>query len=265
MDLFVRLDAWISAIIFSCSMIGAWWLGDWRRSAESSEASSETARPSTRIEDAALALFGLLLAFCFAGAASRYEARKQVLVDDAMAIGGLATVAGLLEEPDRSALQRELRGYVEQRLAFGATPLDDPRMKELLRETRATHGRLSAQVSAAIMRKNTPSVHPALVGALNELTEAADRRLYRVQEHVPGSIVVMLVLFGAFAAYTMGRLRDAQRSAPGGPARIVAYSLLVGLVFFVTIDFEQPRRGLLRVAQTPMEDLKAALRAPTPP
>jgi hypothetical protein len=100
MDLFVRLDAWISAIIFSCSMIGAWWLGDWRRSAESSEASSETARPSTRIEDAALALFGLLLAFCFAGAASRYEARKQVLVDDAMAIGGLATVAGLLEEPD---------------------------------------------------------------------------------------------------------------------------------------------------------------------
>jgi hypothetical protein len=71
-------------------------------------------------------------------------------------------------------------------------------------------------VAAAIARKTTPSVHPALVGALNGLMDAADRRLYRVREHVPGSIVVMLVVFGVFAAYTMGRLRDAPHSEAGG-------------------------------------------------
>ena len=61
----------------------------------------------------------------------------------------------------------------------------------------------------------------------------------------------------------MGRLRDAQRSEPGGPARIFAYAMLVGMVFFVTIDLEQPRRGLLRVSQTPIEDLRSLLAAPT--
>lgn len=35
-------------------------------------------------------------------------------------------------------------------------------------------------------------------------------------------------------------------------------------MFYVTIDFEQPRRGLLRVSQTPMEELRASLAAPSP-
>jgi hypothetical protein len=176
-----------------------------------------------------------------------------------MAIGGLATVSSLLEEPERSAIHREVRVYVDQRLAFGTTTLDDPRMEGLLRDTRASQGRVSSLVGAAIAKKNTPSVHPALVSALNGLMDAADRRLYRVREHVPGSIVLMLVVFGLFTAYTMGRLRDAQRSEAGGPSRIVAYAVLVGLVFFVTIDLEQPRRGLLRVSQAPMEDLRSSL------
>jgi hypothetical protein len=264
MDLFLRLDSWLSAAIFSALMIVAWWLGDRRRlMGNPAIHGGATQKPSTRIEDASLALFGLLLAFCFAGAVSRYEARKQVLLDDAMAIAGLATVNSLLEEPDRSAIDREIRAYVDQRLVFGITPLDAPQMEGLLRDARAAQGRMTSLVSAAITRKNTPSVHPSLVDALNGVMEAADRRLYRVRAHVPGSIVLMLVLFGVFAAYTMGRLQDAPRGEAGGPARLMAYAVLVGLVFFVTIDLEQPRRGLLRVSQAPMEDLRSSLAAPT--
>lgn len=266
MDFFVRLDAWLSAVIFACLMVAAWWLGDRRREAarEANEGAASQ-KQSTRIEDATLALFGLLLAFCFAGGASRYEARKQVLLDDAMAIGGFVTVADLLADPERSALQRQIRIYVDQRLAFGVTALDDPKMAGLIRDSRASQGRISALVAAAIAKMNTPSVHPALVNALSGLTEAADRRLYRVREHVPGNIVMMLVVFGVFAAYTMGRLRDARSSEAGGPSRIVAYAVLVGLVFFVTIDLEQPRRGLLRVSQAPMQDLRSSLVAPPLP
>ena len=74
----------------------------------------------------------------------------------------------------------------------------------------------------------------------------------------------MLVLFGMSAAFTMGRLRDASATEVGGPARMVAYALLVGLVFYVTIDFEQPRRGLLRVSQAPMDAVRASLAGPRP-
>lgn len=263
MDLFLRLDSWLSALIFSLLMLVAWWVGDHARPAASrpTEESGQS-RPSTRIEDAILALFALLLAFCFAGAAARYEERKQGVLEDALAIGSFATVASLLEEPERSAMHREIRAYVEQRLVFGNTDFDDPEMQRVLREARASHERMRRLVSAAVTRKNAPSVHPPLVSAFNEMTDAAERRHNRLREHVPESIIFMLVLFGAFAAYTMGRLRDARPCAVGGRARIVAYALLVGLVFFVTIDLEQPGRGFLRASPLPMEELRSALSSP---
>ena len=262
-DLFVRLDAWLSALIFASLMLSGWWFGCRHRLTVTRKGADASNPPlSTRMEDAGLALFGLLLAFCFAGAATRYEARKQVLLDDAMAIGGLATVASLLQEPDRSSLQREIRAYVAQRLVFGTTPLEDPKMPGLINQARAHHARMTTLVSGAIARNNTPSVHASLVTALNGVMDAADRRLQRVREHVPESIVLMLVVFGVFAAYTMGWLRDTQRAVVEDLPRIMAYVTLVGLVFFVTIDLEQPRRGLLRVSQAPMEELRSSLALP---
>ena len=154
MDIFVRLDAWLSATVFSLLMLVAWWLGDRRRLvvARASEGQA-IQKGSTRIEDATLALFGLLLAFCFAGAAQRYEARKAVLLDDAMAIGGLATVSSFFEEPERSAQREELKAYVEQRMVFGLTPLGTPKMDGLLRDASASQERMRVLVAAAVAKK----------------------------------------------------------------------------------------------------------------
>ena len=102
MNLFLDLNAWLSAVIFAGLMLVGWWIGLRVRAAVPRPAETSPA-PSTRIEDAALTLFGLLLAFCFYGAAERYEHRKQLLRDDAVAIGELASVGSDLEEPDRGA------------------------------------------------------------------------------------------------------------------------------------------------------------------
>jgi hypothetical protein len=55
----------------------------------------------------------------------------------------------------------------------------------------------------------------------------------------------------------MGRLADGTRRGPA-----LAYVALVSLVLWVTLDMENPRRGLLRVSQQPMEEVQANL--PTP-
>lgn len=46
---------------------------------------------STRVEDGILAPFGLLLAFCFSGATGHYAVRKELLRNDASAIGGFVS------------------------------------------------------------------------------------------------------------------------------------------------------------------------------
>lgn len=259
MELFIRLDGWLSAILFASLMVVGWQLG--RLVRRRTSPAEDGKAPSTRIEDAGLGLFGLLLAFCFSGAAGRYEARKELLRDDAIAIGDFATTASILEDPDRADLNREIRTYVAQRMAFGPMRLDDPRMPALLEEGRASHARMGAIVRRAIAGKNSPTIHTPLLNGLNGLTSAHDKRLYGVRDHAAGSVVLMLVLFGVFTTFTMGRLHEQQENRRRSMFRVGTYIALVALVFFVIIDLEQPRRGILRVSQVPMQELLTSLEA----
>ena len=120
----INLDAWLSALVLAPLMIVGWGLGLTLRFVDQG---GET--KSTRIEDSALALFGLLLAFCFSGAAGRYEARKELLRDDVMAIAEFSDVGSMLVQPERSELHQEIQRYVQQRLRFGQMRPDAPEMQ----------------------------------------------------------------------------------------------------------------------------------------
>lgn len=254
MDFFVIQDAWISALFFALLMFVGWGLGLLMR-----RWGSEQPTASTRIEDSSLALFGLLMAFCFSGAAGRFEARKSLLHNDVIAIAEFAGVGSLLEEPERHALLGELQTYVQQRMVFGRTRLEDPAMPQLIKDGQYAQSRMLAIVKQAIARKNTPSAHTPLINAFNGMAEAHDKRLFGVRDQVNPHIVLMLVLFGVFTTFTMGRLQE--RSGKGSLFRIGSYIVLVTMVFFVTVDLEQPRRGLILVSQTPMLELSHSIQA----
>ena len=59
---------------------------------------------------ATLALLGLLIAFTFSLAISRFDARRQLVVNEANAIGTAWLRAGLASSPQDDALQRAIAG-----------------------------------------------------------------------------------------------------------------------------------------------------------
>src|SRR5262245_50288384 len=63
-----------------------------------------------------LGLLAFMLAFTFGMAGSRFEARRQVVLTEANAIGTTYLRAGLLPEPMRTEVQGLLRQYVDTRL-----------------------------------------------------------------------------------------------------------------------------------------------------
>ncbi len=256
-NIFVQLDAWLSALIFAGLMIVGWGLGAYVRARQVS--TGRTPARSSRIEDGSLALFGLLLAFCFSGAVGRYDARKEMLLNDALAIGDLATVSSALNEPDRTSLHDEIITYVKQRLDYGTLRLDDPHMVDVLKEGQASQARMLTTIQHVITAQNTPTLHTPLMNAYNNLTAASEKRYYGVQKQVNGSILLMMVLFGMFSTFTMGRLHDPDSDGRYGLLRACSYVFLVSLVYYVTVDMEQPRRGLMLVSQAPMQDLLAGL------
>ena len=70
------------------------------------------------IQGAMLGLLALLLGFTFSMAMSRFEVRKQQILDESNAIGTTYLRAQLMPEPQRKEVSDLLRQYVEVRLQF---------------------------------------------------------------------------------------------------------------------------------------------------
>src|SRR5215472_2040471 len=70
------------------------------------------------LETATLTLLGLIVAFSFSMAISRYDKRKDYEANEANAIGTEYYRATLLPEKDRDIVQALLKNYLQQRLAF---------------------------------------------------------------------------------------------------------------------------------------------------
>lgn len=257
-NFFLNMDSWRSGVIFLVLLFLGWLIGMWA----SHKHGSPVPKSSIHVEDAGLALFGLVLAFWFSGAAARFQQRKVLLRQDAIAIGEFSTVSSALNDPARSEINRELVAYVNQRLTFGKMSMADPELPHVVAKSRAIQNQMWTTVEQALVTHNTPGVHTPLINAYNGMVAASDERLYGTLDHVPETIIVMLVVLGVFTTFTMGRLRDREERVTASLLRVGAYIVLVTLVFTVTLDLEQPRGGIMQVSQAPMRDLLQSLSAP---
>src|SRR5205807_1526863 len=69
------------------------------------------------VEGAVFGVMGLLLAFTFSGAASRFDGRRQLIVQETNAIGTAYLRVDLLAASRQPELREDFRRYIDARLA----------------------------------------------------------------------------------------------------------------------------------------------------
>lgn len=214
------------------------------------------------IQSEILILLGILLGFAVAMSVSRYDGRKHAVVSEANAIGTAALRARLLPAPERSEATTLLRQYVDVRLQSAQRRSDPAALDELDRKASQLHERLWL-VTAAVNGKGPQNFTTGLfITALNELIDAKGLRDAALDNHVPAS--VLLLLFAAAMA-AIGMIGYCNGIA--GHRVSVATGMLIvlfALTLFVIVDLDRPRRGLIRVSQISMTELKKGLDKPLP-
>jgi hypothetical protein len=78
--------------------------------------SEGVAKGGGAVEAAVFALLGLLLAFTFSGAASRFEARRPLITEEANAIGTAYLRVDLLPDDAQPEMRQLFRHYLDTRL-----------------------------------------------------------------------------------------------------------------------------------------------------
>src|SRR5208337_1713205 len=151
------------------------------------------------IQGATLGLLSLLLGFTFAMAMSRYDTRRQMILEESNAIGTTFLRAQLLPEAPRKEVSNLLRGYVEVRLEFYEAGND----RKMLREVRNKAETLQNQLWAhgAAMGENDPRAITTglFLQSLNEMIDLNAKRITAQENHVP-EITLVLLYFVAIMA-----------------------------------------------------------------
>jgi len=206
---------------------------------------------------AELGLLAFLLAFTFGMAASRFEARRHVLLDETNAIGTAYLRAGLLPESHRVEVRRLLREYVDIRLAA----VQEGSFEAGMRRSNELHARLWSE-AVAVAEKDPRSVPTGLfLQAINEVIDLhAKRLMLALRNRIPPTVWTVLLAVAVLSFGVMGYhegLTETSRS----PA-VLAIVLTFAAVIWLIADLDRPQQGLLRVSQQPMIELRNSMAAP---
>jgi hypothetical protein len=201
-----------------------------------------------------LALVALVLGFTFSLAASRFDARRLAVLEEANAIGTAYLRARLLPEPQRTKISNLLREYVEVRVHAtekGQTPQALKRSEEL-------HNRLWAQAAAAAEADSHSIVTGVFIQSLNNVIDLHATRVF-VGMHSRIPLVIWIGLFGlamlGMAAVGYQCALSATRRSPAMLALILAFSVVLLLI----ADLDRGQEGWLRVSQQALIDLQKSM------
>jgi hypothetical protein len=203
----------------------------------------KAAPQSSAIEWAVFALFGLLLAFTFSGAVARYDAHRQLVLQEANDIGTAYLRLDLLRPQDQPPLRQLFRDYVTSRLH-----LYDNVSSEISGTTKELQQEIwERTLAAATAPGANPDATKLLLPALNDMIDITATRQNAFNMHPPGVIFLLLFILSGGCAFVAGYGMTAKERSW---FYSIVLALTVTLTVYATLEIEFPRQGLIRLIHT---------------
>jgi hypothetical protein len=228
--------------------LGSWW----HKRSEKDKTNKEGVVGA--LVGATLAMLAFLIVFVNSFAADRFDNRRQLVLEEANAIGTTYLRAGFLDEPYRAQARQLLPEYVESRLAG----TDPGKFAEERAHSEQIQNQLWADAEAAA--GGNPSAITALyVESLNEVIDAHEKRITAAAARVPVTIWIV-IYFVAFLSMLMVGFNNGLLGSRSLFALVVLV-LIFSAVILLIVDLDRPQEGFLQVSQQPMIDVQNQLRA----
>jgi hypothetical protein len=168
-------------------------LGIRRRSKESE---GERSNLGT-IEGAVFALFGLVVAFTFSGATSRFNEKRALIAVEANSIETAYLRLNLLPEEPRSELKELFRRYLDSRLeTYRRLPNMEAASLEIVESKKIQREIWAKAVAATQLPGSHADAGKLLLPALNNMIDITTTRTMALQTHPPNIVYALLFTLG---------------------------------------------------------------------
>jgi hypothetical protein len=197
------------------------------------------------IEGAVFGLLGLIIAFTFSGAASKLDTRRQLIVEEANAIGTAYLRLDLLKGQARQRLRDDFKRYVKERLeGYGKLPDAEAARVHWAKAT-VMQGEIWNQAVIACEDEGSQPATMLLLPALNQMIDITSTRSMASNMHPPPIIFAMLTILALAGALVAGYGMAGRMTRSW--LHIIGFSAITAAAVFVILDLEYPRRGVIRI------------------
>jgi hypothetical protein len=199
------------------------------------------------MEGVIFGLLSLLIAFEFSGAGSRFDKRRDLIVQEANAIGTAYLRIDLLPAAVQPALRDDFRKYLDSRLASYQALPDLKAAKAGLERSTAIQARIwnRALQATKTVDTNGNAVTSLVLSSLNDMFDITTTRAVALQTHPPAPVFVMLTIMVLAGALLAGYVTASSETTNW--FHVVTFAVLLPLAIYITIDYEYPRGGLIRI------------------
>ena len=261
-EMLFGLNEWLIFAIFIILLLSASEIGyrlGWRAQSKINE---PTRSQVNMLQAASLGLLALLLGFTFSMALTRFDTRKQLVLDEANAIGTTYLRAQLLPNPARKEVSNLLRRYVDVRLEFYQVGINQSGLQKVDDDTEKLHSALWSY-AIAVGGQDPRAIPTGLfIQSLNEVIDLHAKRVTALGNHVPESIFILLLVVATLALGLIGYGAGMGRDRNILPTVISV--ILIASVILLIMDLDRPRRGLIKVSQQSMVHLQEGLKRIAP-
>lgn len=193
------------------------------------------------VEGSVFALLGLIIAFTFSGASSRFDARRALIAEEANAISTAWGRTELLPAASREELRPLFQAYLDERLEATRGPIDGPHGAS----SEKILGQIRVKVLDAVRTTRPSPPLQLLVPALDAMSDIATvRRMARIV-HPPDVVYQSLALTALLAAMLGGLAQGA--STERSPLHTLVFCAVIAATAYMILDIEYPRAGLIRL------------------
>jgi uncharacterized membrane protein len=226
-------------------------LGITSKASDNDELKSQT----TAIQAGMMGLLALLLGFTFNMSLQRYDARSNVVIEEAGVISNAILRAGFLSEEYKNTARILLSEYLDVRIELSSVDLSHPQQRQQINQKVSDLQKQLFDLAMIAAESDPRSLTSgAFIQALTALVQIENKRSAMLQLHVPEPVLFLLFLVFTTAGGILGYSSGLGRKRPKFPT--VVMSSLIVLVVFIVIDLDRPKRGIIKVKQDSLIDLQ---------
>ena len=209
---------------------------------------------ASSLQNAIVGMLALLLAFTLSMAINRYETRRQLVLEEANAIGTTYLRAKMLPAPYASEAAELLRQYVANRLEFFDAGIDQQRLRADNEQAAQLQRQLWSIATTTSAQDNRAISTSLFVQALNDTIDLQATRLAAFQNRVPETVIWLLLGVAVATVGVVGYNNGlGNRHHTFGALTLI---VLITIIIWVIIDLDRPLRGLIQVSQQSIVSLQ---------